>query len=127
MTMRLRSVMAVLLGFGALSSPVQADEWRSVDPDNLVVMDLTYGRVLIELAPFTAPEHAKRFRALVRDKFYDGQSFYRVIDGFVAQGGAGEDEDEDAKPDPNAPPPKWANLKAEFDRKIDDDVTFTPL
>ena len=63
--------------------------------------------------------HAERFRALARAKFYDGQSFYRVIDGFVAQGGIGEGDDKKA--------PEWPALKAEFDRAIGDDVMFTPL
>ncbi len=45
------------------------DEWREVDPENLVVMDIKYGRVLIELSPDLAPKHAERFRALVRAKF----------------------------------------------------------
>jgi peptidylprolyl isomerase len=99
--------------------PARAEEWRDVDPENLVVMDVAYGRILIELAPDFAPRHAERFRALVRAKFYDGQSFYRVIDGFVAQGGIGEGDDKKA--------PEWPALKAEFDRQIGDDVRFTPL
>jgi peptidylprolyl isomerase len=80
---------------------------------------VSYGRILLELAPAFAPKHVERFRALVRAKFYDGQSFYRVIDGFVAQGGVGEGEDKKH--------PEWPALKAEFDRPIDDDVRFAPL
>ncbi len=118
--MRLLSVVSVGLVL-ALSGPAIADDetWREVDPEDLVVMDLSYGRVLMELAPDFAPKHAERFRALVRAKFYDGQSFYRVIDGFVAQGGIGEGDDKKT--------PEWPALKAEFDRPIDDDVTFTKL
>lgn len=96
-----------------------ADEWREVDPENLVVMDLSYGRVLIELAPQFSPHHAERFRSLVRSKFFDGQTFYRVIDGFVAQGGIGEGDDKKL--------PDWPALKAEFDRNVGIDVEFTPL
>ena len=97
----------------------QAADWRDVDPENLVVMETRHGRVLLELSPSFAPAHADRYRALVRAKFYDGQSFYRVIDGFVAQGGIGEGED---KKLPECPP-----LKAEFDRNIGIDVEFVPL
>ena len=43
--------------------------------------------MISELAPFIAPNHVERFRALVKEGFYDGLDFYRVIDGFVAQGG----------------------------------------
>lgn len=110
----------LLVGALAVLAPLNAnaDEWREVEPENLVVMDLSYGRVLIELAPQFAPKHAERFRALVRAKFYDGQSFYRVIDGFVAQGGVGEGDDKKF--------PEWPPLKAEFDAPIGD-VIFTPL
>ena len=81
------------LAVTSLSALARSEEWREVDPEDLVVMDLKHGRVLLELAPQFAPQHAERFRALVRSKFYDGQSFYRVIDGFVAQGGIGEGDD----------------------------------
>jgi len=116
--MRFRMALAAGLALG-WASAAAAETWREVDARDLVVMDLTYGRVLIELAPKMAPKHAERFRALVRAKFYDGQSFYRVIDGFVAQGGIGEGDDKKT--------PEWPPLKAEFDRPIANDVVFTPL
>ena len=105
----------------AVMAPISAhaSEWRDVDGDNLVVMDTAHGRVLIELASQFAPRHAERFRALVRSKFYDGKSFYRVIDGFVAQGGIGEGDDKKL--------PDWPALKAEFDRNIGIDVDFVAL
>lgn len=109
------------------TTAASADEWRDVDPENLVVMDVTYGRILIELAPQFSPAHAQRFRELVRAKFYDGKTFYRVIDGFVAQGGEGEDEEEAKDKDAPAKPPVWPALKAEFDRAIGEDVHFEPL
>jgi len=65
--------------------------WREVDPENLVFMELYEGQVAIELNPMFAPETVRQFRKLVQDHFYDGLSFYRVIDGFVAQGGDGSD------------------------------------
>jgi cyclophilin family peptidyl-prolyl cis-trans isomerase len=116
----MRFRMALLAGIAlALANAATAEAWRDVEARNLVVMDLTYGRVLIELAPKMAPNHAERFRALARAKFYDGQSFYRVIDGFVAQGGIGEGDDKKT--------PEWPPLKAEFDRPIANDVVFTAL
>src|SRR5262245_9803963 len=116
--MNLRCALFALAVLAATPA-ARAEEFRNVDPENLVVMDLSYGRIYIELAPDFAPEHAKRFRALVRAKFYDGKSFYRVIDGFVAQGGIGEGDDKKV--------PEWPALKAEFERPINNDVTFTPL
>jgi len=65
--------------------------WRQVDPDNLVFIELIEGEITIELNPLFAPETVRQFRKLVKDRFYDGLSFYRVIDGFVAQGGDGSD------------------------------------
>ncbi len=119
--MSARVFLVAILMLVANVSPVRAQEWRMVDPEDLVVMDVVHGRVLIELAPAFAPKHSERFRALVRARFYDGQSFYRVVDGFVAQGGIGEFENSERKVS------QWPPLKAEFDRIIGDDVTFTPM
>lgn len=84
-----------------------SSEWRDVNPENLVLIDTKYGRVVVEIAPSFAPNHAKRFQDLIRAKFYDGQSFYRVVDGFVAQGGIGEGDDKKTE--------AWPPLKAEYD------------
>lgn len=55
--------------------------------ENLLYIDLTYGRVIIEMMPNIAPKHVERIKALARQKFYDGIVFHRVIDGFMAQTG----------------------------------------
>lgn len=114
-----KSILLAAIAAGALTAAAHAEDYREVDPENLVVMDTEYGRVLIELAPDFAPKHAERFRALVRAKFYDGKTFYRVIDGFVAQGGIGEGDDKKL--------PEWPSLTAEFDQKITGKTPFTPL
>ena len=123
------AILACLLtvAYAADDPPPQA--WRTVDPQNLVLIDTKFGQIAVELAPDFAPNHAERLRALIRAHFYDGLSFYRVIDGFVAQGGIGEgtastkDHPVEAK-DLTA---KWPLLKAEFDRPIGKTPTFTPL
>jgi cyclophilin family peptidyl-prolyl cis-trans isomerase len=102
------------------------EAFRTVNPDNLVLIDTRYGEVAVELAPQFAPKHVARLRALIRAHFYDGQSFYRVIDGFVAQGGVGEDT-ASTKTRDAALEKKWPKLKAEFDRPAGSDVTFVPL
>lgn len=97
---------------GDVSSP-KADEepafdpalWRRVEPENLLVMTLENGRVAIELYPEIAPRSLARIKELVRAGFYDGLSFYRVVENFVAQGGIGE-----GSPAHRRQPP----LKAEF-------------
>jgi peptidylprolyl isomerase len=55
--------------------------------ENLLYIDLTYGRVIIEMMPNIAPKHIERIKTLARQKFYDGIVFHRVIDGFMAQTG----------------------------------------
>ncbi|MEH6403000.1 MAG: peptidylprolyl isomerase [Sneathiella sp.] len=57
------------------------------DPENTLFLDLKYGRVVIEMMPRTAPKHVARIKELVRQEFYDGVKFHRVIDGFMAQTG----------------------------------------
>ena len=128
-------VVAVLLAAPAVhvaaasTKPAQdAAMWREVDPANLLLIDTRYGRVAVELAPQFAPHHVARVRALARAHFYDGLSFYRVIDGFVAQGGIGEGTAA-TKDHPKRAPElaKWPPLKAEFDRPITDLPShFTP-
>lgn len=57
------------------------------DPENTLFLDLKDGRVVIEMRADIAPRHVARIKALVRDGFYDGLLFHRVIDGFMAQTG----------------------------------------
>ena len=64
-----------------------ADDWRTLDPDNTLYIELERGRVIIDLSTSLAQAHVDQIRKLTRQGFYDGLSFYRVIDGFVAQGG----------------------------------------
>ena len=71
----------------AFATLVAAGPARAADPENTLYMDLPYGRVVIELRPDLAPKHVARIKELVRQHFYDGTPFHRVIGGFMAQGG----------------------------------------
>ena len=62
-------------------------EWRAVAPENLLVIDTSKGRILVELAPLAAPKHVDRIRLLAQRGFYDGIVWHRVIDWFMAQTG----------------------------------------
>ena len=137
----------ILLCFGAMcllaaSSPVWAEEmqkapttaevlaaakaedWRPLDPENALYLELDGGRVVIELAPLFAPEHAANVKALAREKYFDGLSIVRVQDNYVVQWG-----------DPDAENPEKARkirrakatLPAEFDRPWNDGISFAPL
>ena len=55
--------------------------------EDLMILKLKNGEVLIELFGDIAPNHVKRFKKLVKEKKYDGVVFHRVIDGFMAQTG----------------------------------------
>ncbi len=94
-----------------------ADAWRDIDPENLLVMDLPAGPLYIEMRPDLAPRHIAQIKTLVREKFYDGLHFHRVIEGFVAQGGdpKGDGTGNSALP----------NIPAEFVRDTKDTPNFT--
>lgn len=55
--------------------------------DNILYIDLKYGRVVIEMMPWLAPKHVERIKTLARRGFYDSVVFHRVITGFMAQTG----------------------------------------
>ena len=87
---------AFLLSLGFSISAAEApatDEWRTPDPANLLYMELDSGRVIIELAPLFAPEHAGNIRTLAREHFWDGTSIYRSQDNFVVQFGDPDGEE----------------------------------
>ncbi len=79
---------------------------NAANKSNLVYLDLKGGRVTIELRPDLAPKHVERFKKLVKEGFYDGLKWHRVITGFMAQTG-----------DPTGTGSggsKYPDLKAEF-------------
>jgi peptidylprolyl isomerase len=59
----------------------------NVDHDDVLILETTRGPVTIAMRADLAPRHVARIKALVRDGFYDGVVFHRVIDGFMAQTG----------------------------------------
>ncbi len=102
----------------------KADDWRPLDPENTLYLELAGGRVVIELAPQFAPRHAANVKALARERYYDGLAILRVQDNYVVQWG-----------DANAEDPAKARkilhaqrtLPPEFDRASDDKLAFTAL
>ena len=55
--------------------------------EDIMILKLKDGNVIIELFSDKAPNHVKRFKQLSKEKKYDGVVFHRVIDGFMAQTG----------------------------------------
>ena len=66
---------------------IMSDAIAETDPENTLLMELEGGQVVIALRPDLAPGHVSRIKELVREKFYDGIVFHRVITGFMAQTG----------------------------------------
>jgi len=60
------------------------------EKENTLILETTKGPVTIEMLPDVAPNHVARIKELVREGFYDGIVFHRVIDGFMAQTGCPE-------------------------------------
>ena len=100
----------------------QPSEWRQLDPNKTVYMELASGRVIVELAPTFAPEHSKNIVALAKEIYFDGLSINRSHDNFVVQWG---DPQEDEKKRRGFQLAKQ-QLPAEFVRKSDG-LAFTRL
>jgi peptidylprolyl isomerase len=94
-----------------------AADWRALDPENTLLMELPSGQVVIELAPRFAPAHAANIRALARGGYWDGLAILRVQDNFVTQWGD-PDADDPAKARP-LPVGAKAKLPAEFSQPLD--------
>src|SRR5258708_28244562 len=58
-----------------------------MDPENTLYLDVDYGCITIKMRPDLAPGHVMRIKELVREGFYNGLIFHRVIEGFMAQTG----------------------------------------
>jgi len=101
------------------AATIAARDWRSVAPDNLLIIDTNKGRILVEMTPEAAPGHVARIRLLAKAGFYDGIPWHRVIDGFMAQTGdpLGTGEGQSWHPD----------LKAEFTFRRDAQTPFAPV
>jgi peptidylprolyl isomerase len=125
----LRPSIAVLAGLLAVtaahaapkaSAPkvpaLKAADWRTPPAENVVVIDTNKGRIVLELIPEVAPGHVARFQELTREGVYDGRTFFRVIDRFMAQTGDPDDTGEGGTKKPN--------LKAEFTFRRDAATPF---
>lgn len=74
-----------------VASPAAGD-WRTPNPDDVLVIDTNKGRIIVEMVPETAPLYTARMRELALEHFFDGQTFFRVIEGFMAQTGDPENK-----------------------------------
>ncbi|QLQ14030.1 MAG: peptidylprolyl isomerase [Brevundimonas sp.] len=89
-SVRAAAIAALSLFVRAVPAPearAQDAGWRTVAPQNLMIVQTSKGRVLLELDPRIAPNHVQRLQTLTQSGFYDGLRFHRVIPGFMAQTG----------------------------------------
>lgn len=96
-----------------------ASDWRTVAPENLLVIDTAKGRILVELEARAAPRHVERIRTLANQGFYDGLKFHRVIPGFMAQTGDPEGTGQGGSDLPD--------LEPEFTFRRGRDAGFAPI
>jgi len=97
-------ILALVCAAPAFAQPkLQA----GLDPQNTILLDTKYGRVVIKLRNDVAPHHTQRIKQLARDGFYNSVPFHRVIAGFMAQTGDGQYGN-------GTGGSKYPNLKAEF-------------
>lgn len=88
MTLFFCAIFSVMFGYRVSSKPKarMTPETRQ-KLENMIYLELSTGRVVIETLPKVAPKHVAQIKSLVRKGFYDGLAFHRVIDKFVAQTG----------------------------------------
>jgi peptidylprolyl isomerase len=96
-------VAALMVVVPAFAQPLPAN----LDKPNSIVIDTTKGRIIIKLRTDIAPKHAERIKQLARDGFYNNVPFHRVMAGFMAQTGDGQNFN-------GTGGSKYPNLKAEF-------------
>ena len=96
-------IVALVCAAPAIAQPLPA----GLDKQNAIVIDTTKGRIVIQLRPDIAPQHAERIKQLAREGFYNNVPFHRVMDGFMAQTGDGQNFN-------GTGGSKYPNLKQEF-------------
>ena len=99
----------------APAAPGPAD-WRTPDPNDVLVIDTNKGRIVVEMVSEVAPLHVTQIRALAHENFYDGQRFFRVIDKFMDQTGDPQNNGQGGSSKPNVP--------AEFTFRRGPDLAF---
>lgn len=91
MSYKVLTAVALSVALVAAVAPATAQtavpEWRTVAPENILVIDTAKGRIIAELEPRMAPLSVDRIRTLADSGFYDGLKFHRVLEGFMAQTG----------------------------------------
>ena len=86
----------------AAAQPTAAD-WRTPDPNNVLVIETNKGRIFVEMTPEIAPQTVQRMRDLAHANFFDGMKFFRVIEKFMDQTGDPQNTGTGGSDKPNVP------------------------
>ena len=78
-------------------------DWRTPDPNDVLVIDTNKGRIFVEMVPEVAPLTVARIRELAHEHFYDGLRFFRVIEDFMDQTGDPQNNGTGGSDKPNVP------------------------
>jgi len=85
------SVLGLALSWAMCAEPVESapkkEEKKTVNTNEVAVIETTEGTMVVELWPDVAPKTVENFKTLANKKFYDGTCFHRIIKGFMIQGG----------------------------------------
>jgi peptidylprolyl isomerase len=98
-----------------------AADWRPLDPEQTIYLELASGRVVIELTPRFAPLHVANIKSLVRAGYFNGLAIVRVQDDYVVQWA------DPSETNPRAVPADIHKVAAEFDSPINPSAPFTRL
>lgn len=114
---------ATLAGVAWVNQPVLAQDmsaadWIELDPEYTLYIEVPRGRIVVALSKDLAQGHVSQVRTLARARYFDGLQFYRVIEGFLAQGGDYSEE---------RPIPAADALQAEFDEAWSEELDFAPV
>jgi peptidylprolyl isomerase len=99
--------LALIVALFAVAPAVAQQLPAGLDKQNAIVIDTTKGRIVIKLRTDLAPQHAERLKQLAREGYYNNVPFHRVMDGFMAQTGDGQNFN-------GTGGSKYPNLKQEF-------------
>jgi len=102
-------ILAVFVALIVAAPAIAQSLPAGIDKQNAIVIDTTKGRIVIKLRNDLAPQHAERIKQLAREGYYNNVPFHRVMDGFMAQTGDGQNFN-------GTGGSKYPNLKQEFSK-----------
>lgn len=114
------ALLAAVLSLAEILQASPPADWRVVEPEDTLYLEIPSGRVVIELAPTYAPANVAAVKKLVREGYFDGSAIIRSQDNYVVQWARAEE-------DPKAKAMEAVKVKPEFRRVMVGGLSFTRL